>query len=133
MLILKNKDLLLIEATNSCRRVNLLLSHLLFAICVINSTEVYTPSASYKQMVFLSLKHLINGDHNQQPHPPTKKTKTLTITQPRAEYLVSVHSFTHSKDGTANPTLPSFCYHESNILSLWNTGRDKGRLFSWTG
>lgn len=41
-----------------------------------------------------------------QPHSPQLNTWFLFIQHP------------HNKDGTANPRLLSFCYHESNIFSL---------------
>lgn len=136
MLILKDKDLLLLETTNSYRRVNLLLSHLLCAICIINSTEGCTPCASYKQMGFFKFK--ISYQWRAQPTPKKKRKRK----KEKIPHNHTVHSwiilgffpFIIHIINMAPQTLDGHsCYHESNIFSLWNTCGDKGRLFSSTG
>lgn len=136
MLILKDKDLLLLETTNSYRRVNLLLSHLLCAICIINSTKGCTPCASYKQMGFLSSKYPINGKHNQHQKKKRKRKKEKIPHNHTVHswIILGFFSFIIHIINMAPQTLDGHsCYHESNIFSLWNTCGDKGRLFSSTG
>lgn len=69
--------LLLLEATNSYRRTNLMLSHLLFAIHLLKSTDGCTPCASDKQMVFWKFKIL----YQWKPQPTPKKQQQQKKTQ----------------------------------------------------
>jgi hypothetical protein len=67
VLILKDKNVLLLEATDSYRRVNLLLNHLLFAIHIINSTDGYAPLFPINRW-FFKFTNPINGDLSQHTH-----------------------------------------------------------------
>lgn len=136
MLILKDKDLLLLETTNSYRRVNLLLSHLLCAICIINSTKGCTPCASYKQMGFLSSKYPINGKHNQHQKKKKIKEKRKNPSQPHCPQLnntwfLFIHH-THNKHGTANPRRPFLLPWEQHLFFVKHVWRQRKTIqFNW--
>lgn len=65
-----------------------MLSHLLFAIHITNSTEGYTLSASYKEMVFIKSKISYQWRPQQTPTPLPKNKSLATIPQSNTWFLL---------------------------------------------